>query len=286
MRGLLLTLLIAIALASPVRAGQGETLVWAVLDFPPFQILSGAQAGTGSFDGELQALIAGMPELDHRVVPMSFARRKEEFMAGTNLCTPGIFQAPAKALGLAISMPALTHLDNRVVFLADQAARFGNESSLDLDALLQRPDLVGGVIDGRSYAPGIDASLARHRGRPNLVVRAVPAGRMFQMLLAGNLDYVLMFSHEAAFFAADLSDGTGSGKPVRNRAIKGAPPYLFTHVACTGNDWGRRMIARIDDVIRGLRDKPEYRKLSERWYPAEDQLRVRRFMPHMLAAPP
>lgn len=39
---------------------------------------------------------------------MSFARRREDFIAGVNLCTPGIFKVPAQALNLAISLPTLT----------------------------------------------------------------------------------------------------------------------------------------------------------------------------------
>lgn len=269
--------LAASLLATLSPASAKDTLVWGVFDFPPFQILEGPHKGSGSFDGELQTLIARMPEFEHKVVHMSFARRREEFLAGTDFCTPGIFRAPAMALNLSISMPMLTHLDNRVIFLKEKSARFGADP-VDLDKLFDDPTLVGTVVPGRSYAPNIDDSIARARGRPNLMVRALETGQLFQMLLNGDVDYLLLFSHEAAF----LADRFGASDRIGNRSIAGTPPYIFTHVACTGNVWGRAVIARIDEIMRAERGRPNYRRYSERWYPQEDQERIRRYYPAML----
>ncbi len=270
--------LICLPVLFPGTVSAKPTLVWAVLDFPPFQILSGPHAGSGSFDGELQALMAAMPEYEHRVVTMSFSRRKAEFLAGTPMCTPGIFLPPAQALKLAISRPALTHLDNRVVYLPDKAHRFGSAPSLDVETLFHRPDLVGGLAQSRSFAPVVDGALSRHQGQHHLVVRALSGEVLFRMLLAGELDYLIMFPHEAAFLAATL----GAGMALHTRPIRGVPPYQYTHVACTGNDWGRGMIARIDAVLDQEMDKPAYRALSERWYPKPDQARVRRYFAGMV----
>lgn len=270
--------LLAALAALPVRASAKEPLNWGVFDFPPFQILEGPHKGSGSFDGELQTLMAQMPEFEHKVVPMSFARRREEFIAGTNLCTPGIFRAPAVALKLAISMPALTHLDNRVIFLKDKAPQFGDDNPLDLDALFKRTNLIGAAVPGRSYAPNIDDAINRFRGAPNLMFRALGATQLFQMLLSGDVDYLLLFSHEAAF----LADKFEASDRIMNRPISGTPPYLFTHVACTGNAWGRAIIDRINAIILTERVQPEYRKYSERWYPADDQDKIRRYYPSMI----
>jgi uncharacterized protein (TIGR02285 family) len=274
--------LICACAAAGLHAETQEPLAWAILDFPPFQILEGPHKGSGSFDGELQTLISRMPEFAHAIVPMSFARRRQEFLAGTNLCTPGIFKPPAMALKLAISRPLLTHLDNRVVFLADKAARFGAAETLDLDRLLGDRSLVGAAVPGRSYAPNIDAAIERFRGSPNLMIRPLETGQLFRMLLKGDIDYLLLFSHEAAF----LADKYGAGERIRNRLIAGTPPYIFTHVACTGNAWGRAVIARIDAVMADELAQPEYRRYSERWYPPEDRERIRRYYAAMLRDEP
>lgn len=269
--------LLITATVRPVQAR--ETLVWSVIDFPPFQVLDGTYAASGSFDGELQTLTDKMPDFEHTIVRMSFARRKQEFLSGTNICTPGIFLAPAKELNLAISKPVLTHLDNRVIFLKNKAALFGNENPIDLEALFKRKNLIGGMVAGRSYAPNIDALIRRYKDSPNLVIRTLTGNQQFQMLQSGDLDYLIMFSHEAAF----QNNRMGLNNTVMNRSIAGTPPYLYTYVACTGNDWGRAVINKINAVLDRERRKDSYKQFSERWYPPEDRKKVRRYYPLMLA---
>lgn len=270
--------LLAATVLFPVCAFALEPLVWGVLDFPPFQILEGKHAGSGSFDGELQVLIAQLPEYEHKIVRMSFARRRAEFQAGTNLCTPGIFREPAIALNLAISMPALTHLDNRIIFLKDKAELFGNAPAIRLDALFMRKNLIGAVVPGRSYSPNIDESIKRFQGKANLLMRPLETSSLFQMLLSGDVDYLLLFSHEAAF----LADRFGVGGQIANRSVSGTAPFIYTHVACTGNAWGKEVIGKINRILQAERTKQEYRSFSERWYPREDQEKIRRYYPLML----
>lgn len=274
----LFSLLIAASAWSRCYAVEKEPLTWSVLNFPPFQILEGSRQGSGSFDGELQMLIARLPEYSQQIVPMSFARRREDFMAGANLCTPGIFKPPAQALNLAISLPALTHLDNRIVFLKDKADAFGKTNPIALDTLFGNEKLVGAVVPGRSYAPNIDEAIQRFHDKPNLLMRPLTTRQLFEMLLAGDLDYLILFSHEAAF----LADQAGGTDRIMNRPIAGTPPYQYTHVACTGNAWGKAIIAKINAILLTEREQPEYRTYSERWYPLEDQEKVRGYYPNML----
>lgn len=270
-------LLAALALV-PSCATAEDTLSWGVFDFPPFQIIEEPHKGSGSFDGELQTLIASMPEFKHQIVAMSFARRREEFIAGTNFCTPGIFHAPAAALKLAISVPALTHLDNRVIFLKDKAHLFGNSDPINLDTLFNNKKLIGAVVAGRSYSPNIDDTIKRFHGSLNLMIRPLETSQLFQMLLSGDVDYLILFPHEARY----LADKFEAVDRITNRQIKGTPPYIYTHVACSGNDWGRATIKKINAVLLAERNQPNYQSFSERWYPPEDQQRIKRYYPAML----
>lgn len=267
------------AALSATSAAAAEPLVWAVLDFPPFQILDGSRQGTGSFDGLLGQLTDHLRDYDHHVVPMSFARRDEEMRSGKHFCTPGIFRTQARIRqGWVFSLPALIHLDNRVVMLADTAERLGITGAIDLETLLARQDVVGGLVAGRSYAPNIDAAIERRHGAANLMVRAIRAEQFFQMLLARQVDYLILFPHEAAFFAQrfDAADW------VVDRPILGTPPYIFTHVACVGEGWATGMVARIDATLRAIRPDPGYRALSESWYRPEDRALVAHYFPEML----
>ena len=249
-----------------------ERITWAVQDFPPFQILDGSAKGTGSFDGLLDLLIARLPHYEHDVVPMTFARREAEIKQGADLCTPGIFRTPAREPFMEFSAPALLHLDNRLVFRVERSSRFADGEAVDLEKVLQNKDLVGAIAAGRSYAPNIDALIARSSGYPNLIVRPWKSEQFFQMLLAGEVDYIILFPHEANFLAQRLS----AQQQIGIRPIAGTPPTIATTVACTRTPLGAQIIADVNAVIAGALDQPEYRRLSERWYQDSDKELIRR----------
>jgi len=277
--GLLATLAALAGLLSAAPAVGRESVLWAALDFPPFQIREGEFAATGSFDGLLDLLVNQLSEYDHEVVTMTFARREEEIRKGQVLCTPGLFRTPAREKLLSFSLPALIHLDNRVVFPAAKADRFEGARPLDLESLLKRADLIGGIISERSFAPNIDPLLRQYAKAPNLVVRPMKSAQMFELLVKGEIDYTVLFPHEAAYLARQ------SGRPqeIALRPIAGTPPYIFTHVACTKGPWGEAMIARINGILLDQRQRPEYRALSERWYDEPDKALIRKYYPQLLA---
>lgn len=276
---ILLTAAVLCLRAEESRAN--EKIVWAALDFPPFEILSGDYLGTGSFDGLLTTLIKNMNDYDHEVVPMTFARRDEELTAGNDFCTPGIFRTPSRVKqGWLFSLPSLLHLDNRVIMLHKTGEKLTGSGPVDLDGLFSRTDMVGGIMAGRSFAPNIDAEIERHKGAKNLLVRAMKSEQFFQMLLAGEVDYVILFPHEAAYLAKRFN---AEGQ-IMNRPIAGTPPYIFTHAACSNSAWGRRAMARINAIIKEERGKPGYRALSERWYDSADKAKVQQNYPDLLKA--
>ncbi len=277
-RRLVKAVAVVLAMSFADTGAAAERISWAVQDFPPFQILDGPAKGTGSFDGLLDLLIARLPHYEHDVVPMTFARREAEIRQGTDLCTPGIFRTPAREPFMEFSAPALLHLDNRVVFRSDRSPRFADGGAVDLEKVLQSKDLVGGVATGRSYAPNIDALIIRYSGYSNLISRPWKSEQFFQMLLAGEVDYIILFPHEANFLAQRFS----AQQQVGIRPIAGAPPSIATTVACTRTPLGARIIADINAVIGGALGQPEYRRLSERWYQDSDKDLIRRYYDQMM----
>lgn len=276
-------LLAAVAASSvllPLDPAFGrESVLWAALDFPPFQIRDGHYRGSGSFDGLLDLLTEQLREYDHEVVTMTFARREEEMRQGQRLCTPGLFRTAARERLLVFSLPALIHLDNRLVFLASRADRIGSREPADLEALLKRSDLVGGIIAGRSFAPNIDPLLRQYENAANIVMRPLRSSQMFEMLIDGEIDYTILFPHEAAYLARQH----GRSGDIVVRPIANTPPYIFTQVACTKGAWGEAIIDRINRVLAEQQRNPAYRSLSERWYTEPDKEQIRKYYPNLLA---
>lgn len=263
--------------AEPAASGA---ITWAAMDFPPLQILGGAYRGSGGFDGLLELLMKQLPDYRHDIVPMSFARLDEELREGRELCTPGVFRTPGRDRTLVYSLPALLHLDNRLVFLASRADRFGHEAAVDLEALVKRTDLVGGIISERSFAPNVDRILRERRITGSLVRRPLKAFQMFELLVSGQIDYTILSPPEVAYLTRQMD----LREELVVRPIAGTPPYIFTHVACTRGAWGEGVIRRVDALLREGRQAPEYRALSERWCVDTDRALIRRYYPRLLAS--
>lgn len=264
--------------ATAAGADAKDNITWAVTHFPPFQIRTGAHQGTGSFDGLLQTMTTRLSGFDHEIALMSVTRRDEELRDGRNICTPSIFKNPAREKVWEFSKPALLHLDNRLVFLSENATKFG-AGVIDIEALFQRKDLTGGILAGRSYALAVDPVIAKYKDSPNLVIRSMPIEQFFEMLINKNVDYLILFSHETQFLADKFNQPDSK---FANRRIAGIQPYIYTHVACSKNAWGKGVIKQVDAQLESVLPTPEYRKFSERWYSPDDQTRVRRFYPQML----
>lgn len=281
MQRALATLVMVLSCLTQTAGAAPDHLLWAALDFPPFQIREGEYRGSGSFDGLLDLLVREMQDVDHEVVTMTFARREEEMRRGTPLCTPGIFRTAAREQYLLFSLPALIHLDNRLVFLQRCIPCAGNGQGVDLEGLLKLTGIVGGIISDRSFAPNVDQALHRQGWSPNIVARPLRSSQILDMLLSGEIDYTILFPHEVAYQLRRFHPGT----EVMVRPIVGTPPYILTHVACTRGKQGEAMIARIDRILEEQRHRPEYRALSERWYNDSDRAAIRHYYPHLLASP-
>ena len=275
----MITLVIVLsALVGPNASLARETVQWGALDFPPFQVRDGEYQGSGSFDGLMEFLIEQMPEYDHNVLTMTFARREEQIRQGLPLCTPGLFRTPERREYLTFSLPALIHLDNRLIYLSSKASRLNGTDPVNLEAVLKRKDLVGGFISQRSFAPNIDPLIRQYANSKNVVLRPLKSSQVFEMLTSGKIDYTILFPHEATYLARKFS-----GSPdIVVRRIAGTPPYIFTHVACTKGPLGDILIARIDGILRVKRESPAYRALSERWYGEGDKALIRRYYPGLL----
>ena len=274
---------LALLLALPQAPQARETIQWIVIDFPPFMIRSGPHLGSGSMDGLLDFLIPRLPEYDHELTTVSIARREAELKNPSRyLCTSSLYRTPEREKLVVFSIPALIHLHNRLVFLSEKADSFSNGQAIDLESLLKRRELFGGFISLRSYAPNIDPIVAQYAKMPNVVHRPLTAMQMFDLLAKREIDYTILFPHEAVF----LAKLRGFKESFVIRPIAGTIPYTLTQVACVKGAPGEEVIARVNRILKEQRQSPEYRQLSERWYNEEDKVLIRKYYQNLLDATP
>lgn len=120
---------------------------------------------------------------------------------------------------------------------------------VDLEALWQQGRLRGAMIQGRSYGAGLDALLARRPARA-MEDYALPdfGGNMLGMLAAGRADYTLEYDFMLQHMA--LSVRRESLADIVSVPIQGHSETLVSGVACPRNDWGRRTLARVAQILQ------------------------------------
>lgn len=118
---------------------------------------------------------------------------------------------------------------------------------VDLEAMWQQGRLRGAMIQGRSYGAGLDALLARRPARA-IEDYALPdfGGNMLGMLAAGRADYTLEYD----FMLQHMAVRRESLADIVSVPIQGHSETLVSGVACPRNDWGRRTLARVAQILQ------------------------------------
>ncbi|HNX60662.1 MAG TPA: transporter substrate-binding domain-containing protein, partial [Spirochaetota bacterium] len=144
--------------------------------------------------------------------------------------------------------------------------------SVSIEKLLDDTRFDGGVMQKRSYGE-IDPLIKQYENK-RILHTLSPNSDIIQMLLTGRLDYVI----EIVSFANYRARQAGKENELRSYAIKEySQPVLIAHVFCTKNEWGKKMIERINRILLRERKNPEYLELMTRWYDDRSKKVIRQY---------
>jgi polar amino acid transport system substrate-binding protein len=258
-----------------------ETVIWANLHFPPWMILEGPSKGKGVWDELLVYLTANLPEYDHRMLVMKNVRFEEMVREDQNVCKVYYFKTPEREKLLHFSSPSVVFLANHVVMRREKAALLDKPPRVSLEKLMSDTRMKGTVIEGRSYGKVIDDIIARHVGEKHINNPVVDNQSLFEFLNLGRTDYILEFPAVRSFFEQDLTL-----KPdVVNMAIEEGQPYNITYVACVKNDFGKRVIGRVNTLIKERVASDAHKNATLRWYLPGDQQELEKYYKRILLSP-
>ena len=268
-------------LGSAAPAHAGDTITWANLHFPPWMILKGESAGQGVWDALLKELIANLPEYDHEMVEMKNVRYDQLARQQAHVCKVYYFKTPEREEVLHYSIPSVVFLANHVVMRKEKARELGNPASISLDRLLNDTRFKGTFVEGRSYGKEIDPLLQKHKGMSHLLFRIIDNQNLFEVLGLGRTDYILEFPAVRSFFEHDLD----IHPELANISIEGITPYNVTYVTCVKNEWGKRVIKRVDDILKRHIPTPAHREATLRWYRSAEQTELAKYYQRILVEP-
>ncbi len=251
-----------------------DRITWMKYVWPPVYIDKGPYKEQGNADSILKFFQEQLTEYDHETINVNPARAIEEMKNGKKVCLVGTLKTLEREKFLYFSIPIGITLPNAIIVKQNKLSLFGKVEKLSLEQLLKNNRLSGGIIQGRSYSPTIDAILEKFKGQSNLYAQSTSnmADNLFNMLLMDRLDYIIEYPWVAVF----LERTKDKKNTITSIAIEEIDPFSFGRMACPKNQWGCQIVDRINEILQKARPTPTYREFVERWNDEKNLKRIRK----------
>lgn len=285
---LTLLLIASIAIADDQRPSGDNRITWYYANFPPVTIPDGPQAGTGFYDRITQFIIERLDGYEHEFQVANFKRIINEIRSQEPVCCATLYKTPEREKYVTFSLPVVVVLPSGVV--ARKADReklkpyLSEDRTISLERVLQDGNFRVGVAKGRIYTGEIDEILDRYRSSRLVEERAgkdVFQG-LFAMLLAGRVDLIIGYPTEAQFVGRTLEK---EDQVVFFPVAEMSQTYTLGHVGCPKNDWGQKIIDKVDLILKKHRATPEFIGYYEQWLDDDTIPTYRRIAQDVFSSP-
>ncbi|MGB1237133.1 MAG: TIGR02285 family protein [Pseudomonadales bacterium] len=259
-------LAVCVSLIGSVRAEPVSTLEWMVYDVPPYEIVTGPYKGQGAADGLRQRLMTLLPEYAHSEPVLVNGERMHRLLKKQNVCHTALIRSPEFEQSMYLSIAVI--MANTHVIITNKEhydTLIAQGASASVQQLLQQTPLKLGHLS-RSLGPEVDAILASESGNPNIVDRrsAYTDQGLFKMLHKGRIDYFIELPSQGMYWNMLNPDKQVYMIPISEMRER----YIIGRVGCTKNPWGRKVIERVNQVMKEQRMDENYiRSLTFRWVP-------------------
>ena len=242
-------LLVALLWSSCFAASghAGDTVTWAYFSYPPLFILENEKDPTGFGFDITNLAISAMPEYRHVVRKIPIKRFIQQMKTGKNcICAYGMIKTPDREKWAFFSHPCRIIMPRMIVIRKDDLTKFGGGSAVSLSRLIKNEKLTLLLKKGTRYGARIDKILNESSGLDNIsYLYSDELGRQaLKMLMARRGDYFLSLSStiydaEKLGYADDIAL-----IPIEDET------YITGCVACSKNERGRRVIEKVNSMLR------------------------------------
>ena len=268
MKSLLIGVLIF--LAGFHQASAEETITWQIIHWPPWMILEGEDAGKGRFNYILKIAQKNLPQYKHVTENMNWARFWHDIENNKNVCNIFAYKTEKRDEIAYFSEPHSFVLPNAIIMKKSMLEKLGNPDTYSIVTLLQDKRFHGYIETTRSYTETLDAILATHESGSNVTRVAESAESLLKMVSTGRIDYTIEYPLVAAYFE-QKNDNPDS---ISSIPITEVEPFAYVYMACTKNEWGKKVVEQWNQVLRRIKPTPEFRKLTERGHTDEREIRL------------
>ncbi len=284
----LLYLLLLISSISQADVPEEKLISWIQLDQPPAFIVKGNKQGQG-FAGYVQKRLQEyLSDYTHYSLLVNSPRHKAILKANKNVCCtyieyyPDIPSLTADKEGLYLrSLPWSPHPVLELLMKKSVADRFLNAiDSIQLEYILQNTDLVLG-LPGKRWKGKISQLIKKYEDTTPFVWNSSQDfGSIFQMILKDRVNYTIAYPSWISYWENEykVPNGTVISLPIEEIHY----PYIRVAAGCINNDWGKKIIIKINQFLREEVPTIVWRNNMERWLPKEDMTIFREYYNTML----
>ncbi len=225
-----------------------EQINWLSANFPPVMELNDQEVPVGGYvKKQMDIIFQEMEGFEHTYIKMTWARAWASIKSGYPVCHTMAAKTPEREQYAYFSIPKEVTTLNAIIMSRDMAKRLSYPQSISLSQLLQNGEFKGVLQNERSYLPFIDKLLATYEKRVRIERVATRSHQLLQMLSRKRIDYFIDFPAVIGFSAKkyDINE-----EQFFISRIEGAPSYDFSYFACPKNEWGKKIINRLNQIIK------------------------------------
>ncbi len=250
-----------------------ETVTWQVVHWPPWMMMEGEDQGKGRFNHILKVAHENLPQYNNITREMNWARFWHDVKDGKNVCNMFAFKSGSQRREEIVyfSEPHTFVLPNAIIMKKSTIEKLGNPSSYPIVELLKDERFKGTVEKTRSFTETLDDILKKQEQGSNLSREGVSPESLIKMVASGRIDYTIEYPIVATYFGQKLTKDFGS---ISSIPITEMEPFAYVYLACTKNEWGKKVIERWNVVLRRIKPTQEYRLITEIGHTDENELRI------------
>ncbi|WP_169726062.1 TIGR02285 family protein [Aestuariibacter salexigens] len=244
-----------------------DNIYWQTYHLPPILIKTGELTGQGFVDETLQLIIERLPQYQHHMPLASHARALEDLRLGKQVCHPSLYLTEERKTFAYFSLPSIISPSHRLILKDGKTLPDALNIPVDLTRVIQSPEVIFGLIRGRSYGVILDKLVSKLPNEQRFLLSAEEADAAIKLVALGRLDATIGYPYEVNYFTTHSERES----ELRQYQIAGVAPYAVGYIACPKNPWGQQVITQINEVLVTLRTSPEYISAMTKWWANERQ---------------
>ncbi len=260
-------LLFTLGFASISSAEDKDTISWYHPDFPPVYILEGPLAGTGVGDSILAYFVERMPGYHHETRVANFRRIITTIAAGEEACGITLLKNAERDKVVLFSDAFMISPLNEIITLKKNLSTFAPlmdaEGGVSLKSVMEKSELMLGYSNGRSYSRKIDQIIKSSENEKNSYAASSLDifVSLMKMLERERIEYTIGYGYEAMYVARQL----GFEADVVAIPLHEQNSYIPVYAGCPKTDWGQKVIAQINTIVKTARLDPQVYGVYKPW---------------------